>query len=521
MQRLWRRLVRDNSGSVAPTVALSLIALIASGGIAFDYARLAAMDSELQSAADQAALAAAAQLDGKTGAITRATTAAQSMVANKTWFSNDTNAAGSAVGVTAANVTFYIKDTSKPDSIGAATTDDTKARFVSVTVDSRKAYYALTPVVGALSSGDISANAVAGLGSSICKVPPLMMCNPAETGTSTAFNIADWTGKGIRLVANGPGGAWGPGVFGYLQSNLGNGASALEEALGANNPPGDCQDSDSVTVKPGVQTSVTDAINTRFDIYESGLVGYCTGTSCSPALNTRKDVVHPDFSTTPGGKAPNCGLTGKDGWEEPSQQYLPVSKSDSGPTPTNMGFPRDICHAVSDSGNCTAGRVGDGEWDRALYFEVNYPGAGAANLSAAATWAGKSSTATSGSNALRRYDVYLWEVAAGKLGRTGTGPYAYSSPQCGVGAAPGPSQADRRKITVAMVNCIKDASGLNGSATVRPEKWIEVFLVEPSIGRASKRTSASDVYVEMIGEATPVSNGVNMTVRRDVPYLVR
>ena len=57
---LWR----SASGSVAPTVALSLVALIAVGGIAFDYARMASLDTELQQAADQAALAAATQLDG-------------------------------------------------------------------------------------------------------------------------------------------------------------------------------------------------------------------------------------------------------------------------------------------------------------------------------------------------------------------------------------------------------------------------------------------------------------------------
>ena len=53
----------DESAAIAPTFALSLFALIAVGGIAFDYARLAAMDTELQNAADQAALAAASQLD--------------------------------------------------------------------------------------------------------------------------------------------------------------------------------------------------------------------------------------------------------------------------------------------------------------------------------------------------------------------------------------------------------------------------------------------------------------------------
>ena len=51
---------------------LSLFALIGAGGIAFDYARLAALDTELQKAADQAALAAATQLDRADGSRDRA-----------------------------------------------------------------------------------------------------------------------------------------------------------------------------------------------------------------------------------------------------------------------------------------------------------------------------------------------------------------------------------------------------------------------------------------------------------------
>ena len=61
--RYWRQLGGHEGGAVAPIVALSLFGLIAAGGLAFDYARLAAMDTELQTAADQAALAAATQLD--------------------------------------------------------------------------------------------------------------------------------------------------------------------------------------------------------------------------------------------------------------------------------------------------------------------------------------------------------------------------------------------------------------------------------------------------------------------------
>ena len=54
MRSVWS-LSRNSDGAVAATVGLSLFALIAVGGIAFDYARLASLDSELQDAADQAA----------------------------------------------------------------------------------------------------------------------------------------------------------------------------------------------------------------------------------------------------------------------------------------------------------------------------------------------------------------------------------------------------------------------------------------------------------------------------------
>ncbi|WP_157846822.1 pilus assembly protein TadG-related protein [Sphingobium fuliginis] len=89
MSRARKSLLQSTGGAVAPTVALSLFALIAAGGIAFDYARLAGMDSELQSAADQAALAAASQLDGATGACSRAANAARNLIANSSRFAND------------------------------------------------------------------------------------------------------------------------------------------------------------------------------------------------------------------------------------------------------------------------------------------------------------------------------------------------------------------------------------------------------------------------------------------------
>ena len=81
-----RKFRQSEGAAVAPTVALALFALIAAGGLAFDFARMANLDTELQTAADQAALAAASQLDGAANARNRATTAANSLISNPTRF---------------------------------------------------------------------------------------------------------------------------------------------------------------------------------------------------------------------------------------------------------------------------------------------------------------------------------------------------------------------------------------------------------------------------------------------------
>ena len=62
----------DQNGAVAALYVMALPALVVAAGVGFDYSRLAGMDSELQNAADQAALAGVTQLDGKDGACSRA-----------------------------------------------------------------------------------------------------------------------------------------------------------------------------------------------------------------------------------------------------------------------------------------------------------------------------------------------------------------------------------------------------------------------------------------------------------------
>ncbi|MCH8614766.1 pilus assembly protein TadG-related protein [Sphingomonas sp. SM33] len=539
------RLLLDDKGSVAPTVALSLVALIAAGGIAFDYARVASMDTELQNAADQAALAAASQLDGQAGACARAAAAAASLLTNRTLFANEATGARPVVVANESacdgtgSIQFYQSYDQVTDVPGTAATTDAGAKVVLVSVNPREAFYALTPIVGALRSGNIGAQAIASLGSAICKMPPVMICNPDETGGNITFNPAAYVGDGLRLTAVGGGsGTWAPGNFGYLDTGGGSsGVPGLREALGWNTPPGDCIETTGVDTKPGANVAVTDSINTRFDIFDSN-VSCPTGGTCSPSINSVKDVVRPGNAN--GGNA--CKLHNQ-GWQLSSNYYgsgnLPVANSTPGAltvanTPDAMGYPRDECHAVSNNGVCSGGRMGDGAWDRDAYFRVNYKRAGVTPYWSGGTGAGTWQFNTGLPANATRYQVYSWEMAnrgttvdgvsvLGSRIASGSGGGAltsYGSPQCGTGQVPNSTTPDRRRISVAVVNCV--AENVHGNSTnVQVVKWIDVFLVEPSLNR--ERTNNGDMYVEIIGETQSGGNGqvAGQVIKRDVPYLIR
>jgi Flp pilus assembly protein TadG len=552
-------LFRSNGGAVAPTVALSLFGLIAAGGIAFDYARLASMDTELQNAADQAALAAAGQLDGQDGACARAAAAASALLSNQTLFAND--AEGTAVAIqnepecvnTGADdepIRFYKSWDQLTDTPGDPATDDTDAKVVVVSVNPREAFYALTPIAAVFSSGGIGAEAVATLASSLCKVPPVMICNPDEA-TSTSFDASAYIGDGLRLTTVGQGGGWVPGNFGYLDSFGGTGgADGLRQAIGWDVAPGTCLPGSGVTTKPGANVSVTDALNTRFDIYDTQ--GCPAGGTCSPAFNNVKDVRRP--ANANGANA--CKIHPNQGWQPPGSDYYGFSlpTSDSVPLTTTeaqnlsaMGHPRDMCHAVSEAGTCANDRIGDGVWDADAYFWKNYvrtedgSGGAAGTRWSSTHWRTNTGLSTTVARTVpgpnpgdpnvlnpayaSRYNVYLWEIAnAGDVvdgvtvlapspaGATGSDPVSYGEAQCGTPTA---SIPDRRVITSAVVNCT--ANGVSGSSSDVPvEKWIKIFLVEPSLDRA--RTHAGDIYVEIVGESTA---GGDELVRHDVPYLIK
>jgi Flp pilus assembly protein TadG len=516
-----RRLVGEEKGSVAPTVALSMIGLIAVGGLAFDYARLATLDTELQSAADQAALAAASQLDGEADACDRAVRAARNVISNLTLLANDggtptvtitdsTVCDADGLGITddaAASIRFFVDR-------GATTpaTSVTEANYVEVLVDSRRATYALTPIVGVLTSGDIAARARAGLGTALCKVPPLMVCPPE----GVAVDWDSMRGVGIRAVSQS-GQNWAPGAFGYIGPQD---ANSTQIGLAFENPVFQCQEiTGTQPVSTGAPTPAVTAINTRFDIYGmSGGAGSalapCLGTACPPALNVTKDLVR-------SAGAGNCSIrnnhsngAANEGWHLPTTGRFsprarnagdgPMTPIDADNSISAMGLPRDNCHYTSYNSACPGSnpRFGNGAWARGDYFNKYHSGRIPLN---AAT--------------MTRYETYLWEIENGFIpGDTSGTDRQFGTPQCN--ATIPDATRDRRVLQVAVgSNC----PALRGaSVPVQIGTWVEMFLVEPGVAPPGRGNGdgGNEIYLEVIREIDP-GGAAAQVIRRDTPFLVR
>lgn len=543
----FRSFGSDQSGAVAASYAIALPMLIMLAGVGFDYGRMVALDSELQNAADQAALAGATQLDGTSGSCQRAADAARKLVRNETLLASGPTMSITVPAVdvggdcTGSSQVRFWKDRDRSE---AADSDET-AKFIEVVVDERTVVYALTAVGGAVGP-DLSARAMAGMASAICKVPPVMMCNPDEptgnTDVELDFDGDAFKGIGLRLVANN---SYSPGSFGFLETQFGNGANNLLAALGWNAPPGDCVGTDGVEIKNGLSVSVIDGLNTRFDMPGNGnncpSIGGVAG-ACWPSVNVRKGLV----------RGNNCN--GGNAWSEnastssnfATRNYRPTTAAvlPSTVTPQIMGHPRDICHAFNDVGNCSTvnggknARFGTGDWDINAYWRSNYGSNYAGQVTVSGYGAQPKGYPT-------RYQVYRWEadniastIATPISGQGST--KAYSQPQAGMcmamasapyGVVPTDGGIDRRRISVAVLNCnalAAEGSLNNRVLDVARRNWVDVFLVEPSYSRTmctngsgcnTKYSDKSDVYVEVIGR-TDIADG-GQTVRRDVPYLIQ
>jgi hypothetical protein len=492
--RALHSLLLAQRASVAPLTAIALVGLLGMGALTHDVTRALALRTELASAADAAALASATQLDGTSGSRARALIAAQSALAQ-----NRQQAASVAgtITITAPNLVWL--SALSPRTVA---TSDANAKYGEVTLGRLNVPKYFGGLVNATGVIPVRARAVAGYTSAICKVPPLMICNPLEASGTLTFDADAHIGKGIILKGSPGTGAWAPGNFGLLQVGGGGGASAIRDAMGRINPRAECF-GQTVDTSPGNKTSMRQGFNTRFDLYDGSMGSEKNDAQYQPALNSLSGLLE-KTSQACNASAPNAANSYKGC----------VTAS----TPTGMAPPRDCCAyspMPGGSTNCNGSGgtpLGNGSWDRAKYFSVNH-GSFSWSTQGNSYWDAYGPAPASGVRPTR-YQTYRWETAilTGALTKpaltfsknqdvvSSATNIDQARPACYAGPAAVQQAPDRRTISAVVVNCQQQGVAGNTS-NVQVIAYVDAFLTEPVA------TSGPDtfIYGEILGTSTNVS----------------
>lgn len=473
---------RSEDGAILVFVAVALSVMIGMAAIAFDLGRVTTTQAELQSFADNVALAAAGELDGQADSITRATNAAASMIRDTQTF-GVRNKDQLLSGETDYQLLFYEyppNDSIEPGQ--AAQLLDTSdpasgplAGFVRVIVDTHEID---TPLASATASllgntrpfASVSAEAVAGFTLIACDITPIFICLPQP-------NLDVSEGQMIKMVSQGGGNEqWGPGNFGFLGTN--SDALAIDTAGACASAPAGQEDSCAlaasravsmcfsqrgVETKPGLSVgNMIAGFNTRFDRFESSAKQF--------GSENKYDV--DNFASSP--HVLDGWITSANGNNCTSVQAPPYEVDGVIDTTATVGLPLDDCFG---SGGCPTTRIGDGSFGAGLedYLTINYGADFSQTIpTGIPAWFPINGT---------RYEIYNAEIAnqnALQSILTDAGKAESSLPAC---QPPSPSRADprRRVITVAGIDCAAHESELNGGSGVIPvAQFIEMFLVRPS-----------------------------------------
>lgn len=476
------RFCQSERGTVAIFWGVSLVVFLALIALIFDIGRAGITQSELQSFADNVALAAAGELDGNPDALTRANAAAANLIEDRHSFG--TSSGGNVLkGVGDYDLWFHetlpINDTA-PLLAADRTTDPAVSAFAEVVVKPRAVQMVFLRAVNAiLGNGSpipsINATAVAGFTQEACDITPLMFCLPGP-GYTALGNV----GNQILLRSGGQGAAWGPGDFGFLdptKSDLGatcqgqNGANLLRCLVGAELAITQCFTQRGVDIEPGQKVGIEDAMfNVRFDMYNSSMSQKKTDPDYPPAPNVISGVM-------PAGGGSCIGQNG-------------------GPTSNTRALPKDACIAA---GTC---RYGSGNWDYDGYIDKNHGDDDGFNVGEDTHLT--SHTIAGGQYAGTRYELYNQEILHGNSNLAGgydilTNRDETGRAQC-FQSAPS-ARPERRVVIAAGIDCI--GNSINGAATNVPvEEFFEMFLTEP-VGTSPQVTTPPtlDLLVEIIGSA--------------------
>lgn len=544
-----QKLLRDQCGAVAPFLAGTIFLLVGIGALAVELPRMANFTTDLQNAADAAALAGAAELSGLNGSINRATCAAINTFTNSQKFGSGSSniTLGDSSCNTAANITIdFLNALPSSDSTAIpnsdTTTSDSDARFIRVTIANQGINFAFASIFG-VSSATAQVSAVAGNDTEVCQTPPMFVCNPTEPpgNTNTSLNV-DYTqigGVSIRaFYAGGNKSQYSPGNFGLLCPAGGTkcNPTSLQMSKMFAAPQGTCvrTQNSQILTKPGVdQNSVQDGLNVRLDDWSTGARKLSSGNpftdpSLAPAYDVTqgRSVGKNDYKGN--GTCPNGGG---------SNAFSMPTSGTSEPLMPDTCLLSNTCTGINGNTN-----IGNGTWDRTTYFNVNHDG----NTASATLGASPSP-----------YQVYRWEVQTASnvvapgdaipggstttedglsnpvtspssgyacyQGGTTADTYNYSTLSKIPGTASGQGSlsfqalADRRLMPLAIENCI--ANGLaGGSQNITPVEWDYAFIIGPMADPFYSQTynnNNSAIFLQLLGKMsqTDLSQAVHNVVR--------
>lgn len=486
------RYTNNESGATLAYVALMIVVMLGVVGLSYDLGRHYILSTELQKAADAAAVAGAYQLDiyeDPAIVASRVTEAVQTSPFATN--SQKTAASAGTVSIAAVNLLSSIP-ASDDDPISAANAGP-PYNYVEVTtqaVVSNNVFSRILP--GQPDTISLQRSAVARKGRAVCQVTPLAVCNPAEAieGVGAPFKASDYYGRQILVRETGPNSAWVPGNFGFLSvPGFGEGAQGLANALGIGGAP-TCF-GEGVETEPGQTNGARNALNTRFDLYENPF-----------AKNKSND---PNFAP-----AENV-IKGYDTTGNTSQFCNNPEVADPALLPDIRKLPRDTDLSETN-------RFGNGQWLCADYWAAVHPGVTAPTGCGSVTGVPTSS--------ITRFQVYRYEIDNGLIpngsnGTSGT-PTETGAPFCSsstpVSPVAGDLSTDRRIVTMAVLNCLEH--NVQGRSDVPAEGYINGFLTEP-VNVTPGDPDRGDIVLEVVGSNSSGNGGLAAVRTRDWVEVVR
>ena len=454
-----RNFLRDQGGSIIIYTGAFIAVGMGGAALSIDIGRVVLLKTQMQNRADAAALAGAAQLDAKKYAIERAE---YIMFDSMKAF---TNAGADQAELVLLEANFYAVAEDKI-SRGLPTDDYNIARFAEAVMQKRALSFFYAPAMNVMTGKsasnytELNSRAVAMSDPFICKMQPLMICNPFDNGDGTqSADLTDpaFAGAGLRIKQSGQTGAWQPGNFGLLDlpedaAYTVGGANAVQAALESSEPLG-CYAVTTLTTAPGNKTGKVQAgINVRWG--------------------------------------------------------LPLSDVAVQPAPNVMNYPTDDIMLADESIS-----MGDGVWDLAGYWTLNHPDVAMPAVLAGASryqvylfelgviyWKGKgkktTKVATAPEDAATNWDKIDPKVDYPTAAILPEYPTDVDDNDRDGWPPPGRDVQGykRRLMKIAVANC--NTNTFQGLATIPGEGiYIEYFLTE----QAGTSSEGATIYGELVG----------------------